>query len=212
MEATGLEPVTAMTLLLFQLSYASIWKWALSVNPLEAWSAWSDSNRQGLRRRILSAVCLAISSHADIYLKPTSYLIAISSISSWMLSFCPYITFTIVSLCQWNTIASYGKCLLVIRRCLKLYPVSMPVRCDIDLTVIFKSCRALYCLSIPIPFIMPNRLTGAPYLALGNYAIYAYLICLTHVPYIMMAVHQTPLSYSISRFSLIPCSTIIFTF
>ena len=101
-----------------------------------------------------------------------------------MMSFCPYITFTIVSLCQWNTIASYGKCLLVIRRCLKLYPVSMSVRCDIDLTVIFKSCRALYCLSIPIPFIMPNRLTGAPYLALGNYAIHAYLICLTHVPII----------------------------
>ena len=49
------------------------------------WSAWSDSNRQGLRRRILSAVCLAISSHADIYLKPTSCLIAISSISSWMM-------------------------------------------------------------------------------------------------------------------------------
>ena len=156
------------------------------------WSAWSDSNRQGLRRRILSAVCLAISSHADIYLKPTSYLIAISSIGSWMMSFCPYITFTIVSLCQWNTIASYGKCLLVIRRCLKLYPVSMSVRCDIDLTVIFKSCRALYCLSIPIPFIMPNRLTGAPYLALGSYAIYAYLIYLTHVPYIMMVVHLTP--------------------
>ena len=130
------------------------------------------------------------------YLKPTSCLIAISSIGSWMMSFCPYITFTIVSLCQWNTIASYGKCLLVIRRCLKLYPVSMPVRCDIDLTVIFKSCRALYCLSIPIPFIMPNRLTGAPYLALGNYAIHAYLICLTHVPYIMMAVHQTPFNYS----------------
>ena len=171
----------------FELTMLSIglrgqWKWALSINPLEAWSAWSDSNRQGLRRRILSAVCLAISSHADIHLKPTSYLIAISSISSWMMSFCPYITFTIVSLCQWNTIASYGKCLLVIRRCLKLYPVSMPVRCDIDLTVIFKSCRALYCLSIPIPFIMPNRLTGAPYLALGNYAIYAYLIYLTHVP------------------------------
>ena len=40
-------------------------------------------------------------------------------------------------------------------------------------------------LSIPIPFIMPNRLTSAPYLALGNYAIYAYLICLTHVPYIL---------------------------
>ena len=116
-----------------------------------------------------------------------------------MMSFCPYITFTIVSLCQWNTIASYGKCLLVIRRCLKLYPVSMPVRCDIDLTVIFKSCRALYCLSIPIPFIMPNRLTGAPYLALGNYPIYAYLICLTHVPYIMMAVHQTPLNYCFRR-------------
>ena len=58
------------------------WKWALSINPLEAWSAWSDSNRQGLRRRILSAVCLAISSHADIYLKPTSCLIAISSIGS----------------------------------------------------------------------------------------------------------------------------------
>ena len=37
----------------------------------------------------------------------------------------------------------------------------------------------------PNPFIMPNRLTGAPYLALGNYAIYAYLICLTHVPYIL---------------------------
>ena len=103
-------------------------------------------------------------------LKPTSYLIAISSIGSWMMSFCPYITFTIVSLCQWNTIASYGKCLLVIRRCLKLYPVSMSVRCDIDLTVIFKSCRALYCLSIPIPFIMPNRLTGAPYLASRSFA------------------------------------------
>lgn len=84
--------------------------------------------------------------------------------------FCPYITFTIVSLCQWNTIASYSKCLLVIRRCLKLYPVSMSVRCDIDLTVIFKSCRTLYCLSIPIPFIMPNRLTGAPYLALRSFA------------------------------------------
>lgn len=39
-------------------------------------------------------------------------------------------------------------------------------RRDIDLTVIFKSGRILYCLSIPIPFIMPNRLTGAPYLAL----------------------------------------------
>ena len=130
------------------------------------------------------SVVAAITPIPHIHLKPTSYLIAISSIGSWMMSFCPYITFTIVSLCQWNTIASYSKCLLVIRRCLKLYPVSMPVRCDIDLTVIFKSCRALYCLSIPIPFIMPNRLTGAPYLALGNYAIYAYLICLTHVPII----------------------------
>ena len=44
----------------------------------------------------------------------------------------------------------------------------------------------------PNPFIMPNRLTSAHYLALGNYAIYAYLIYLTHVPYIMMAVHLTP--------------------
>ena len=142
--------------------------------------------------RILNPLPLPIGVLSHIYLKPTSYLIAISSIGSWMMSFCPYITFTIVSLCQWNTIASYGKCLLVIRRCLKLYPVSMPVRCDIDLTVIFKSCRALYCLSIPIPFIMPNRLTGAPYLALSNYAIYAYLICLTHVPDMIMAVHLTP--------------------
>ena len=32
---------------------------------------------------------------------------------------------------------------------------------------------------------MPNRLTSAPYLALGNYAIYAHLIYLTHVPYIL---------------------------
>ena len=33
---------------------------------------------------------------------------------------------------------------------------------------------------------MPNRLTGAPYLALlSNYAIHAYLIYLTHVPYIL---------------------------
>ena len=115
------------------------WKWALSINPLEAWSAWSDSNRQGFRRRILSAVCLAISSHADIHLKPTSYLIAISSIGSWMM------------------------------------------------------------LSIPIPFIMPNRLTGAPYLALGNYAIHAYLIYLTHVPYTIVAVHQTPFNYCFRR-------------
>ena len=124
------------------------------------------------------SVVAAITPIPHIYLKPTSYLIAISSIGPWMMSFCPYITFTIVSLCQWNTIASYGKCLLVIRRCLKLYPVSMPVRCDIDLTVIFKSCRALSSsfrcailyLSIPIPFIMPNRLTGAPYLASRSFA------------------------------------------
>ena len=63
---------------------------------------------------------------------------------------------------------------------------------DIDLTVIFKSgrilsssfrCVILY-LSIPIPCIMPNRLTGASYLALGNYAVHVYLIYLTHVPYI----------------------------
>ena len=68
---------------------------------------------------------LPINGPGHIYLKPTSYLIAISSIGSWML------------------------------------------------------------LSISIPFIMPNRLTGAPYLALSNYAIHAYLICLTHVPYIL---------------------------
>ena len=36
----------------------------------------------------------------------------------------------------------------------------------------------------PNPFIIPNRLTGAPYLALGNYAIYAYLIYITHIPII----------------------------
>ena len=54
-------------------------------------------------------------------------------------------------------------------------------------------------LSIPIPFIMPNRLTGAPYLALGNYAIHAYLIYLTHVPYTIVAVHQTPFNYCFRR-------------
>ena len=154
------------------------------------WCGIGYSKPYALRHLSLNQMCLPIPPIPHIYLKPTSYLIAISSIGSWMMSFCPYITFTIVSLCQWNTIVSYDKCLLVIRRCLKLYPVSMSVRCDIDLTVIFKSCRALSSsfrcatlnLSIPIPFIMPNRLTGAPYLALGNYAIYAYLICLTHVP------------------------------
>lgn len=42
----------------------------------------------------------------------------------------------------------------------------------------------LYTLApIPIPFILPNRLTGAPYLALlSNYATHAYLIYLTHIP------------------------------
>jgi len=78
-------------------------------------------------------------------------------------------------------------------------------RRDIDLTVIFKSGRILSSsfrcatlnLSIPIPFIMPNRLISAPYLALlSNYAIHAYLIYITHVPYIMMAVHQTPFNRS----------------
>ena len=72
----------------------------------------------------------------------------------------------------------------------------------------------------PNPFIMPNRLTGAPYLALGNYAIHAYLICLTHVPYMMMAVHLTPFTTApvISASWLRDChlpelrSTIIFTF
>ena len=96
---------------------------------------------------------------------------------------------------------------------------------DIDLTVIFKSgrilsssfrCAILY-LSIPIPFIMPNRLISAPYLALlSNYAIYAYLIYITHVPYIMMAVHQTPLSCFVTPIwtmsGLSDFSTIIFTF
>ena len=81
-------------------------------------------------------------------LKPTSYLIAISSIGSWMTSFILISHLPLCLLCQWNTIASYGKCLLVIRRCLKLYPVSMSVRCDIDLTVIFKSGRILYWYSI----------------------------------------------------------------
>ena len=142
-----------------------------------------------------------------------------------MLSFCPYITFTIVSLCQWNTIASYGKCLLVIRRCLKLYPVSMPVRCDIDLTVIFKSCRALYCLSIPIPFIMPNRLTGAPYLASRSFARLrpAFMLIsftLRTFPilwWLFISLHLLQLLYSPARRSVdnVLCglrSTIIFTF
>ena len=189
------------------------------------WCGIGNSNPYALRQQILSLSWLPLHQSRIFYLKPTSYLIAISSIGPWMMSFCPYITFTIVSLCQWNTIASYGKCLLVIRRCLKLYPVSMSVRCDIDLTVIFKSCRALSSsfrcailyLSIPIPFIMPNRLTSAPYLALlSNYAIHAYLICLTHVPDIMMAVHQTPLSCFVTPIwtmsGLSDFSTIIFTF
>ena len=160
MEATGLEPVTAMTLLLFQLSYASIWKWALRINPLEPlfspsqteWVVYRhiithdcvklngfqtmvrDREVESLRLTAtdFESVVAAITPIPHIYLKPTSYLIAISSIGSWMM------------------------------------------------------------LSIPIPFIMPNRLTGVPYLALGNYAIYSYLIYLTHVPYIMMAVHLTP--------------------
>ena len=124
MEATGVEPVTRNyvaalpTELRFHMemgfkhqpirSIGFLFSLLSRMHPTSSglWSAWSDSNRQGLRRRILSAVCLAISSHADIHLKPTSYLIAISSIGSWMM------------------------------------------------------------LSIPIPFIMPNRLTGAPYLAL----------------------------------------------
>ena len=103
------------------------------------WCGIGKSNPYALRQQILSLSCLPIPPIPHIYLKPTSYLIAISSIGSWMM------------------------------------------------------------LSIPIPFIMPNRLTGAPYLALGNYAIYAYLICLTHVPYIMMAVHQTPFNYCFRR-------------
>ena len=89
--------------------------------------------------RILNPLPLPIGVLSHIHLKPTSCLIAISSISSWMM------------------------------------------------------------LSIPIPFIMPNRLTGAPYLALGNYAIYAYLIYLTHVPYTIVAVHQTPFNYCFRR-------------
>ena len=130
------------------------------------WSAWSDSNRQGLRRRILSAVCLAISSHADIYLKPTSYLIAISSIGSWMM------------------------------------------------------------LSIPIPLLCRTDWPMRPtwhYSAFGAHSrsfkntIYAYLICLTHVPYIMMAVHLTPFTTAgtghSKDFHLRSLrSTIIFTF
>nr|DAU29819.1 MAG TPA: hypothetical protein [Caudoviricetes sp.] len=40
---------------------------------------------------------------------------------------------------------------------------------------------------------MPNRLTGAPYLALlSNYAIHAYLICLTHIPKFALFFHPRP--------------------
>ena len=60
------QTATRVELTMLSIGLCDQWKWALSINPLEAWSAWSDSNRQGLRRRILSAVCLAISSHADI--------------------------------------------------------------------------------------------------------------------------------------------------
>ena len=88
------------------------------------WCGIGYSKPYALRHLSLNQMCLPIPPIPHIHLKPTSYLIAISSIGSWMM------------------------------------------------------------LSIPIPFIMPNRLTDAPYLALGNYAIYAYLICLTHVPYI----------------------------
>ena len=57
-------------------------------------------------------------------------------------------------------------------------------RRDIDLTVIFKSGRilsssfrcAIVNLSIPIPFIMPNRLTGAPYLALLSTAVVPFML------------------------------------
>ena len=103
------------------------------------WCGIGYSKPYALRHLSLNQMCLPIPPIPHIYLKPTSYLIAISSISSWML------------------------------------------------------------LSIPIPFIMPNRLTGAPYLALGNYAIYAYLIYLTHVPYTIVAVHQTPFNYCFRR-------------
>nr|DAD70712.1 MAG TPA: hypothetical protein [Siphoviridae sp. ctKcB20] len=44
------------------------------------------------------------------------------------------------------------------------------------MTVIFKSGRILYCLSIPIPFIMPNRLTGAPYLELLSTAVVLFIL------------------------------------
>ena len=122
MEATGLEPVTAMTLLLFQLSYASIWKWALSVNPLEAlfspsqaeWVVYRyiithdcvklngfqtmvrDREFESLRLAAtdFESVVAAITPIPHIHLKPTSYLIAISSISSWMMftfSIIPYL-------------------------------------------------------------------------------------------------------------------------
>ena len=149
------------------------------------------------------------------------------------MSFCPYITFTIVSLCQWNTIVSYDKCLLVIRRCLKLYPVSMSVRCDIDLTVIFKSCRALSSsfrcailyLSIPIPFIMPNRLTGALYLASRSFArlrpafmLISFVLRTFPISWwLFIKLHLLQLLYSPARRSAdnVLCglrSTIIFTF
>ena len=120
------------------------------------WCGIGYSKPYALRHLSLNQMCLPIPPIPHIHLKPTSFLIAISSISSWMM------------------------------------------------------------LSIPIPFIMPNRLTSAPYLALGNYAIYAYPIYLTHVPYIMMAVHQTPLSCFVTPIwtmsGLSDFSTIIFTF
>ena len=103
------------------------------------WCGIGYSKPYALRHLSLNQMCLPIPPIPHIYLKPTSYLIAISSIGSWMM------------------------------------------------------------LSIPIPFIMPNRLTGAPYLALGNYAIHAYLIYLTHVPYTIVAVHQTPFNYCFRR-------------
>ena len=95
------------------------------------------------------SVVAAITPIPHIYLKPTSCLIAISSIGSWMM------------------------------------------------------------LSIPIPLLCRTDWLVRPtwhYSAFGAHSrsfkntIHAYLICLTHVPNIMMAVHQTPFNRSCAFF------------
>ena len=140
------------------------------------WGNRSDKNRTCNLTKLARFIQLAYTSIFN--LKPTSYLIATSSIGSWMLfTQYPYITFAGMFLhgCYRGTIERDPNSLVCI--CRFSNSAQTPVRAwyrfdgylqiRSDIIIVSPMCHSI--IVNPNPFIMPNRLTGAPYLALRSF-------------------------------------------